>query len=802
MYEHYLKTSLRNFWRYRGYTLINMLGLATGIATCLIIFTYISHELSYDKFHENYEDVYRVAVKGRFAEDFFNVACSMPPIGPALKEKFPEVMAYTRIDKFQNNPFLAYEDIKFYEDGLYFADSAFLEVFTFEMINGDPATALVEPNCIVLTERIADKYFENENPVGKVLRLNDQVNMKVTGVLKEIPENTHLKFSMIGSISTVNGRLGREPMDENWGSLFLHNYIRLYPGTGEADFGEKIRYVIKDAFGEAAETYNIEMIPYLQPLASIHLYSNLMAELEPGSDISYIYIFAAVALFILIIACINFMNLTTARSTKRSREVGMRKVAGATRKQLIGQFLSESMLISLLCMVFAFITAEAVLPFFSDLTGLNLEPWFHSPVIIPVILGLGLFVGVFAGAYPAFILSSFQPIRAIRGELYRGMKKSVLRNLLVVLQFAISIAMLVSTWLIYKQMNYIGQKKLGYDQENVVIIPLKSERLRERGQLLKAEFGNLPAVSLASLTSSIPGEGLDGRGFSPEGIDSKSPWILYTVRADVDLVDVLGMKIKEGRKLSRDYGTDSTAAVINETLVKKLGWDDPIGKKIYDFGQGDSARTFFTVVGVAEDYHFKSLHDPIEPSIIYINREDAPFLALKLHPGNTEAAIEQLRLKWEEVESAFPFDYFFMKEQYGDLYKREQKMAGLFITFTVLAMVIACLGLFGLALFSIEQRTKEIGIRKILGSSVFSIMYRLSLEFSKWIVVASVIAWPVAWLLVDKWLQSFAYRIEILHFAWIFIASAVIALVIAQTTILYHAYRAATRNPVDAVKWE
>jgi len=802
MFEHYLKTTFRNFWRYRGYTLINLFGLAIGIATCLIIFTYISYELSYEKFFKDYGNVYRLAVKGRFAEDFFNVAVSMPPLPVAVKRDFPEVRSYTRIFKYKENAFMAIEDKKFYAEGIYFVDTSFLDVFPFELLRGDPATALAEPNSLVLTGEIARKYFGEEDPMGKMIRLNDQASMKVTGVLKDIPANTHLKFTMLGSLTVLMKEIGEGRFNENWGSLFLHSYIRLHHGTDAAAFGEKIRTVIRDAFGEEAGEYNIEMIPYLQPLASIHLHSNLLAELEPGSDISYIYIFSAVAVFILVIACINFMNLSTARSSKRSREVGMRKVSGATRDQLVWQFLSESLLFSIICMILALVMVEALIPVFSNLTGLELEPYFHRPFTLVMVILLAIFVGFFAGTYPAFVLSSFQPIRAIKGELYRGMKKSMLRNLLVVLQFSISIALLVSTWLIYKQMNYISDKKMGFDQENLVIIPLKADRLKEQGKTLKREFEQLTAVKMISLTSSTPGRSIDGQGFSPEGIDSKSPWIIYTLRADYDFIDVFGMKIKEGRKLSEEYGTDTMATVINEALVKKLGWENPVGKKIYSFGNDDSVRTYLTVVGVVEDFHFKSLHDAIEPSMIILDRDKPDFLAVRLNPGNTGKSIEQLRQKWEEVEHAFPFDYYFMKEEYQDLYKSEQKMADLFTAFTILAMLIACLGLFGLALFSVEQRTKEIGIRKILGASVSGLLYWLSREFSRWILLSALIAWPVAYYLVDNWLQSFAYRIEVLDYAWIFLVSALIALVVALFTIVYQAYRAAMRDPVDAVKWE
>jgi len=803
MFENYLKTTFRNFWRYRGYTLINLMGLAIGIATCIIIFTYISYELSYDKFYDHYEDIYRVSVKGRFAEDFFDVAVSMPPLPVELKKDYPEVRSYTRIDKHEENVFFSVDDKRFYVEGLYFVDTAFFDVFTFKLQRGDPTTALSEPCSLILSQEMAKKCFGEEDPMGKILRLNDQVSMKVTGLLGDIPANCHLKFTMLGSLSTLIKEAPRQYID-NWGSLFLHSYIRLNPGTDVEAFSEKIKRTIGEAFGEAAEQYNIEMIPYLQPVSGIHLHSNLMAELEPNSNISYIYIFSAVAVFILIIACINFMNLSTARSTKRAREVGMRKVSGATRNQLIWQFLGESLLLSLMGMILAFAIVEALMPFFNNLTGLELDSSLHRPFTVLVAFVLTLFVGLLAGAYPAFVLSSFQPIKAIRGDLYKGMKGSMMRNLLVVVQFSISIALLVSTWLIYKQMQYISQKNMGFDQENLVLIPLKADRLKDQGKTLKAEFAQLPVVKQISLTSSTPGRSIDGQGYVPEGIDSKSPWILYTLRADYDFMDVFGMKLKEGRQLSPQYGTDSSAVVINEALVRKLGWEEPLGKKIFSFGDDSdsTSRTFLTVVGVVKDFHFKSLHDAIEPSIIILDRDKPDYMAVRLNPGNIEKSVELLRQKWEEVEHAFPFDYYFMKEEYEDLYKSEQKMADLFITFTILAMLIACLGLFGLALFSIEQRTKEIGIRKVLGASVSGLLYRLSREFSKWVLISIIIAWPVAYYLVDNWLTSFAYRIVVLDYIWIFFASGLIALAIALLTVLYQAYHAATRDPVDAVKWE
>ncbi|MBW6460274.1 MAG: FtsX-like permease family protein [Bacteroidales bacterium] len=484
----------------------------------------------------------------------------------------------------------------------------------------------------------------------------------------------------------------------------------------------------------------------------------------------------------------------------------MRKVAGATLGQLAWQFIGESFLLSLMALIVALALVELLLPVFSQMTGLQLETIFHLPYTLLMALALTIIVGFFAGTYPALVLSSFQPVRAIRGEMYQGMKKSVLRNLLVVLQFTISIALLVSTWLIYEQMQFVRNKNMGFDRENIVIIPLRSDRLKEKAKVFRDEMEQIPSVSMISLSSSTPGKMIDGIGYVPEGIDSKSPWIIYTLRADYRFTGVMGMEIREGRGFSPEYGTDSMATIINRALVNKLGWTNPVGKKIYHFGEGedvsDDERRAYHVIGVVEDFHFKSLHDLIEPAMIILHSGQPNFLAVRLYPGNTGESVRLLREKWEELEQAIPFDHYFLGEAYDELYRPEQKMAQLFITFTILAMLIACLGLFGLALFSIEQRVKEIGIRKILGAGVPGLLYRLSREFSRWVVLSAVIAWPVAYLLVDNWLQSFAYRIEILGYAWVFILSGLAALAVALLTVIYQAYRAATRNPVEAVKYE
>jgi putative ABC transport system permease protein len=800
MLRNYLKTAIRNLWRFRGYTVLNITGLAIGMATCILIFAYITHELSYDKFNADYDNVYRISVKGRMAEDFLNVAVTMPPLAAKVKADYPEINSVTRIEKLQDDIFFSYNDRNYYESGLYYVDSTFFDVFTFELARGNPHEVLKEPHSLLITESIARKYFGNEDPMGKVLRVNDQLDMVITGILRNIPDNSHLKFNMLASFTTLVDLYGKARYQDNWGSLFLHTYVRLNQNVDLPRLKEKLALSIKEAFGKEAEGFNIEMTPYLQPITSIHLHSHLLAEIEPNSDISYVNTFAAVAAFILVIACINFMNLATARSSKRNREVAMRKVCGATRGQLVGQFIGESLLMSLLAMVLALILVELALPVFQQLSGLDLGQRIHGAPTILMLLCIVLFVGIIAGSYPAFVISSFKPIQILRKELFKGISRSALRNILVVMQFSISIILLISTWLVFEQLHFIRNAKLGFDKENVIIIPLHNERLQKKAEELKKEFINLTDVMSVAVSSAVPGTSMDGIGYTPEGIDKKSPWIIYTLRGDYDMLNLFGMELAAGRNFSKDFGTDSSSVIINETLVKKLGWHEPVGKKIYQFGQENNAA--YTVIGVVRDFHFKSFHDPIEPCLIMLNHDHPGYIGVRLAPGRVDKNLDELRKKWDETESAFSFDYFFLSDRLDMLYESEKKMGELFIYFTFLAILIASLGLFGLASYSAERRTKEIGIRKVHGATVANLVFRLSKEFTKWVILANVIAWPVAFILIDHWLERFAYRIDIWDYSWIFILAGILALIIALVTVGYQAFKAANSDPVRALKYE
>jgi putative ABC transport system permease protein len=800
MLRHYFRTAVRNLWRSKGYTLINILGLAIGMATCLMIFLYILHEISYDKFIPNCDNIYRVHINGRFADDFFNVPMTPSGLAPMIKDVLPELEATSRVER-RGQYVIAHEDASFYEENIYFVDSSFLDVFSLLMTRGDPNTCLDDPNSIVMTESCARKYFGNENPIGKVVLFSNFKSLKVTGIVKDFPGGSHMRFEMLIPVKVLIAERNQKDYDQDWGSIYLYTYVRFTKTVNQEEMDDKIMMMIKDAFGEEAENFNIEMIPYLMPVRNIHLHSNLMGEMEANSSISYIYTFSAIALFILVIACINFMNLATAQSAKRAREVGLRKVSGATKRQLITQFLGESLLMGMCSAVIALILTEIAFPFFNDLTGLELEFTDYRWAIVGILLALIVVVGIIAGTYPAFVLSGFKPIEAMKGDLFRGFKGVRSRNILVLVQFSVSIVLITGTLLIYMQMRYIQDKDLGFEKENILVIPLRGNEVGQKADALRNEFLSVPEVISVSLTDGIPGRSMSGIGFYPEGGDNTSPWIIYTMEVDEKLVPLMGMTILEGRNFSEEFGTDTAAVIINEALRKRLGWENPLGKKLFQFGQGERDPAYH-IIGVAKNYHFKTLHAAIEPSMMRLRSDLPDYIVLRISPGPQSGYLETLREKWEGVETAFPFDYILLDEDLSREYESEQNMSRLFIFFTILAIFIACLGLFGLASFSAQRRTKEIGIRKVLGAPASTLVLNLGKEFTRWVLIANIIAWPVAYWLIDRWLQSFAFSIRLVENLWIFPIAGILALVIALATVMGQAIRAAMMNPVDAVKYE
>lgn len=802
MLRNYITVAVRNLMRQKGFAVINVLGLTIGLTVAALIILYIVHEMGYDRFHENSGRIYRVAIDGDISGQPLNVAVSSPPFGPALKNDYPEVGEFVRIDQAGSSALFAIGERKFYEKDVLFADSSFFRVFTVPFLYGDPETALAGSRSIILSESTARKYFGEEYPVGQVLRFNDQFDLTVTGVCRDYPDNSHFSFNAIISFAT-RAALSFDGWLEAWGNLSIWTYIMLEPRARLDSLEAKLPGFLPSYFSEEIESSNIRLNPYLQPVTMIHLHSNLMAEIGPNSDISYIYLLMAITLFILILASINFMNLSTAKSSNRAREVGIRKVLGAERRKLISQFIGESVIVSLIALLITFFLIELILPSFNNITGKNLD--MHYILDWQVTLGfllLALIVGIFAGSYPAFYLSAFNPIRVLQGRIKAGSSNSLLRNILVFFQFTISIALIIGTAIIYRQLNYVKNKNLGFDKENVIVFTLRNNETRRKAAVIKDEFLKNPDVTGVSLTNGYPGGTLSGTGYFPEGYSDQDPWLLYGFAIDPDFVDKTArMVITEGRNFSSDFPSDSTAVLINETLVRQLYWtDDPIGRTI---ASNNVDSTQYRVIGVVGDFHNQSLHTRIKPVMLRFLRGEPGFILVRIRESDPESILQELEGVWKEINPEIPFDYTYLNENIDRFYEFENKIGKIFIYFTLFAMFIAALGLYGLASFISEQRTKEIGIRKAMGSSAGHISFILSREFARPVLLANLFAWPLAWFTMKRWLQNFEYQADMSwKIAWVFVAAGLLALLLALITVNIQTIRAASSNPVDALRYE
>lgn len=798
MIRNYIKMAIRNLIRQKSYSLINIGGLAIGMSVCILILTYIFYELSFDKFHEKKDQVYRLCVDASIGGTAMDLALSSGPMGPALVEQIPEIIDQTRIFQTSERFLIAKDENKFYEDQVYYVDSSFFNIFSFKLLQGDPDYVLTAPNSIVLTEKLAQKYFNTEDPIGKVLRINDVTNFTVTGLVEDPPGNSHFKFDALLSVATVanNPNFGID----SWGSVSKNTYLLLEDGVDFSSVQEKFPAFEESNMGFLKEA-NVIFDLYLQPITKIHLYSHKRGELGTNGDINYVYIFAAIAIFILLIACINYMNLASARSFKRAKEVGMRKIHGAVKGQLIRQFLGESVLLSFIALIVSVIIVQLTLSYFSDLvlTDGTLAVYKDLFVIILFFLILTLLVGLMGGSYPAFYLSSFSPLAALKGGGVRGKKKSYIRNLLVVLQFTIATILIICTGIIYNQLNYMNHKDLGFNKENKMVIPLNNENLVSKIQTLKSEFKNLSIVNDVTIVTGLPGYNMRGTGYFPEGKDPNTPIIFFNFATDEDFFDAFEMEIIEGRGFSHEFGTDSLGVVINQTLQKQMEWEDPIGKIIGTNPTRDDSRQY-KVIGVVKDFHYISLLDQIGPLLVHYAPEATHTIVLNLNDANSPQQIEQVKAKWEEMVPEMPMNYSFVKENFERRYRSYLKMGQLFLVFSLIAIFVACIGLFGLASFLTEIRTKEIGIRKVNGASMITIVRLLNFEFIKWVLIANIIAWPTAYYFMSDWIQNFAYRINI---TWeFFVAGAIISLIIALITVSFQTIRAANRNPIESLRYE
>ena len=799
MFKNYLTIALRNIVRNKTYSFINISGLAVGMAACLLILLYVEHELSYDRFHEKSSQIYRVVYQspGHFYMGRDHVAVTSAPLAPALMNEFPEVIHATRIYKqslFGRGELLSYEDKRFYENRFYWGDANIFNVFSFPLVRGNPETALQEPHSIVISEKMASKYFGDQEPLGRVLTYDNKHDFIITGIMKDVPDNSHLQFDFLASFSflqEINKYI------DNWGNKSYYTYVLLDKNTSRVEFEKKISTLVEKYRGEDFRSENrTPLIYYLQSLSSIHLQSHLNFEIEPTANIQQIYLFVVIGFIILIIGCINYMNLSTARSVNRAREVSLRKVAGAQRHQLIWQFIGESLILSLIALFLAAVLVELFLPIFNSFIDKNIQSkYFDNPEYLITLLGLGIVVGLIAGSYPAFFISSFKPATVLKGELKSGSKGTLFRNILVVAQFLTSIIFIISTIIIYKQTEYIKYKNLGFNREQVIVIPFRHASISGNPESIKNELLRNPNIRGVTFSSWLPNNIKTLRGpITWEGKDEDAKIDFYHVEVDHDFIDMFEIELAEGRNFSKEYSTDRQEYILNETALERIGWETALDKQ---FGLGGSEVG--SVIGVVNDFHFHSLHFEIEPLMITLG-EWQSYISVKTYIHNISETINYLETTWKKYLPEHPIEYFFLDDDFEKMYQSEIRLAKAFRYFTFLAIIIASFGLFCLASFTTEQRTKEIGIRKVAGASVGQIVGLLCKEFIILVLIANVIAWPVAWYAMSRWLENFAYRIDL--GLGTFILAGLLALVIALATVSYQAIKAATANPVEALRYE
>lgn len=807
MFKNYLNTALRNLLKRKGYTFLNILGLAIGMACSLMILLYVQDELSYDRFNVNADQIYRVNFFFRMGGRESHIAVNAPPTAQVLIDEFPEITDAVRF-RDRGSRIIQYEDNSFKEKRVIFADASFFRVFSVPLIKGNPETALEKPNTLVLSQSAVEKYFGDEEPVGKTVKLSNETDYLVTGVYEDIPHNSHFHFDVMLSMSSLE-----ESRDLSWLSQNFQTYLVINENTDipalEAKFpdmllkymGPQVQQILGQSMEELMANQNMAMELSLMPIKDIHLHSDVDAELEPNSDIKYVYIFSAIAFFILIIASINFMNLSTARASGRAKEVGIRKVLGSYKKDIIKQFLTESMLLSLISLALAVILVLLALPLFNRLSGKALSGLgLLSLPLIGALFGVTILTGLFAGSYPAFFISAFQPVNVLKGHVRTGVKTGILRSGLVVFQFAASIILIIGTIVVYNQLHFIQNKKLGFEKEQVVILE-DAYLLGDQAETFKEEMLKYSQIANASISGFLPvPSNRNSVTIFPDGnFDDPRTASIQAWAVDYDYIKTMGMKIEKGRDFSLDYSTDTEATIINQQAVKQYGYENPLGQRLNRFTSDDGDSQSYEVIGVVEDFHFDSLRNSIGPMILFLGGNSSS-MSFRFKTDEMAKTIELLRLKWKEFLPQQPFIYSFLDERFFEVYETEQRFGKIFGVFAGLAIFIGCLGLFGLASFVAEKRTKEIGIRKVLGASVPNITGLLMKEFLVLICLANFVAWPVSYFVMKGWLNDFAFRMTIQ--IWIFVAAGVLTLFIAILTVCFQSIKAALANPADSLMYE
>lgn len=805
MWKNHLKIAWRNLKKSKLYTAINIFGLSSGLLAFLFILLYVQDELSYDKYSSHADQLYRIDFYGRLGDQEISSAQNAAPLAPLLQEVYPEVEAFMRF-RNKGSYLVKYQNRHHKEDRISFVDSTFFTLFDIPLIKGQAEEALKAPNTAVITEAMARKYFGIADPIGKQLILDNKDSFEVTGVMEDIPHNTHFDYDFLLSMSTLN-----ESRNQQWGNFNFNVYVLLQEGTAIESFEGKIQEVLVDNFGKEVEKYvGVTWEEFLGagnygeyallPVHQIHLHSDLENELEANSDIAYVWIFSIIGLFILFIACINFMNLSTASASTRAKEVGVRKVVGAARSSLIQQFLSESLLISILSGIIALAGIWLLLPYFNELAGKNLPSLLIKNIgFISLAALVSIVVGILAGSYPAFFLSAYRPIKALKGHLERGQSKSLLRSGLIVFQFLITTSLIIGALVVYRQLDYVQNKKLGYDKEQVLILN-DAYALGDNVQAFKERLLQNPVVEHASVSGFLPVPSwrnstsyFKGNSASQENTILLNNWFV-----DHDYFQTFDMEVTEGRAFSRDFPSDSLGVVINEKAMELWQGEDPVGKVITEYDANDQLVSY-KIIGVVKNFHYESLRSRIQPLALFLGKSNGA-ISMRLQTDDIPGFINFLQKGWDEMAPGQPFAYNFLDDRFDQMYRAEQRVGRIISSFTILAIFIACIGLFGLATFAAQQRTKEIGIRKVLGASLSGLVGLLTKDFLVLVLISLTIAIPIAWLGMNKWLQNFAYSTKLDW--WIFAIAGLSALLIAFLTVSFQSIRAALANPVKSLRSE
>ncbi len=800
MFWNFFKTAYRNFLRFKGYSFINLTGLVVGFVISIILFLWVSNELNFDRFNKNYDNIHRLCVDLKSGSHMI-FPMIMPAAAELLKQDYPEVEDVVRIQRpFRAN--VTHNGEKLMQKGVCYADNSLFSIFSFPLVSGEPEELLNLPYTAVISESMAEKYFPGENPVGSVLKIEGQ-EFTITGLMKDIPHDSHFRFNIACSFETLYAE-DRVAM-ENWFHIQFYTYLLLKKGSDASDFEKKLPGFVDKYMKEVLEGAGLSLRLFTQPLADIHLYSDLGGEIAPQGNIQYVYLFAGIAVFVLLIACINFINLSTARSVIRALEIGMRKTLGADNNLVRVQFLMESFFYCLFAMVLSIVIIIFLVPLLEQVynTTFGLKELTGFTMIF-LVIATTLLTGLLAGSYPAFYLSRIKPALAVKGGTTSGYKRSAFRNGLVVFQFVISIILITATIAIFNQISYMKGKSPGFNKENLLVIPGAKKLLKEYSlTTVRHLFSSVPGVLSIGGSSLVPGRGTQGAIMYPEGFSDSQPQMGEKLFIDENYLPALGIKIIEGRNFSRDYGSDpENSVLINRSAADKFGWKEAVGKTFIYPGSksADSQGRKMSVVGVVSDFHSASMHRQIKPLILYNDIGRINFFVLKIKSENLPETIGQLQKSWDKLLPDLAFDFFFLDDTFDRMYRNEEQFAGITLMFCLFTIFISCLGLFGLAAFMAARRTKEIGVRKTLGATVYNLVFMLTGDFSRWAVLANVIAWPLSYYIINIWLENFAYRIELSILPFIF--AALISFTISVLTVVFQAVRAASVNPVESLRYE